>query len=205
VRIGIDTVIHPLTFLEGSTRIGERAEIGPSTRIVDSRIDEEAIVQFSVVRGARVGKRAQVGPFANVRAGTVLQERAKVGAFVEIKAARVGARSKVPHLSYVGDASIGEDVNIGAATVTVNYDGYEKHETVIEDDARIGSDTMLVAPVRVGRGAVTGAGSVITKDVPPGALAVERSEQRVVEGYRKRKDDEAQARGKRKPKGKGAH
>ncbi len=205
VRIGTDTVIHPLTFLEGSTRIAERAEIGPSTRIVDSRIDEEAIVQFSVVRGARVGKGAQVGPFAHVRPSTVLQERAKVGAFVEIKAARVGRRSKVPHLSYVGDASIGEDVNIGAATVTVNYDGYEKHQTDIEDDARIGSDTMLVAPVRIGRGAVTGAGSVITKDVPPGALAVERSEQRVVEGYRKRKDDEAKARGKRKPKGKGAH
>ena len=205
VRIGRDTVIHPLSFLEGSTRIGERAEIGPSTRIVDSRIEDEAVVQFSVVRGARIGKGAQVGPFAHVRPETILHERAKVGAFVEVKAARVGRRSKVPHLSYVGDASIGDDVNVGAATVTVNYDGYDKHETVIEDGARIGSDTMLVAPIRVGRGAVTGAGSVITKDVPPGALAVERSEQRIVEGYRKRKDDEAKARGKRKPKGKGAH
>jgi bifunctional UDP-N-acetylglucosamine pyrophosphorylase/glucosamine-1-phosphate N-acetyltransferase len=205
VRIGADTVIHPLTFLEGSTRIGERAEIGPSTRIVDSRIDEDAIVQFSVVRGARVGKGAQVGPFAHLRSEAVLEAGAVVGNFVEMKASRIGRRSKAKHLTYLGDATIGDGANIGAGTVIVNYDGYTKHPTVIEDDARIGSDTMLVAPVRVGRGAVTGAGSVITKDVPPGALAVERSEQRVVEGYRKRKDDEAKARGKRKPKGRGAH
>jgi bifunctional UDP-N-acetylglucosamine pyrophosphorylase / glucosamine-1-phosphate N-acetyltransferase len=108
----------------------------------------------------------------------------------------VGKGSKVPHLSYVGDATIGERVNVGAATVTANYDGYDKHQTVIEDDARIGSDTMLVAPVRVGKGAVTGAGSVITRDVPPGSLAVERSEQRNVEGYRKRKDRERGGRAK---------
>jgi bifunctional UDP-N-acetylglucosamine pyrophosphorylase/glucosamine-1-phosphate N-acetyltransferase len=113
----------------------------------------------------------------------------------------VGRGSKVPHLSYVGDARIGEGTNVGAATVTVNYDGYAKHPTVIGDEVRIGSDTMLVAPVEIGDRAVTGAGSVITKDVPPGALAVERSEQRVVEGYRKRKDAEAGARGRRK----GAH
>jgi bifunctional UDP-N-acetylglucosamine pyrophosphorylase/glucosamine-1-phosphate N-acetyltransferase len=109
---------------------------------------------------------------------------------VEIKGSRVGEGSKVPHLSYVGDAKVGKHVNVGAGTVTANYDGYDKHETVIEDDARIGSDTMLIAPVRVGKGAVTGAGSVITLDVPPGSLAVERSEQRVVEGYRARKDRE---------------
>jgi bifunctional UDP-N-acetylglucosamine pyrophosphorylase/glucosamine-1-phosphate N-acetyltransferase len=203
VRIGLDTVIHPLTFLEGSTRIGERTEIGPSTRIVDSRVDDEATVQFSVVQGARIGRGATVGPFANVRPQTVLAEGAKAGAFVEIKASKVGRGAKVPHLSYVGDATVGEEVNVGAGTVTVNYDGYEKHRTVIGAKARIGSDTMLVAPVRVGEGAVTGAGSVITNDVPPGALAVERSEQRTVKGYRKRKDDEARARGK--PKGKGAH
>jgi bifunctional UDP-N-acetylglucosamine pyrophosphorylase/glucosamine-1-phosphate N-acetyltransferase len=203
VRIGRDTVIHPLTFLEGTTRIGAGCEIGPSTRIVDSRIDDEATVQFSVVREARVGPRTDVGPFAHVRPGTELGEGTKAGSFVEIKASKIGRGSKVPHLSYVGDATIGEGTNIGAATVTANYDGYEKHRTVIGNDARIGSDTMLVAPVRVGDGAVTGAGSVITKDVPPGALAVERSEQRVVKGYRKRKDAEAKARGK--PKGEGAH
>ncbi|MDP9242535.1 MAG: UDP-N-acetylglucosamine diphosphorylase/glucosamine-1-phosphate N-acetyltransferase, partial [Actinomycetota bacterium] len=125
----------------------------------------------------------------------------KAGTFVEIKASRVGAGSKVPHLSYLGDTKVGKRVNIGAATVTANYDGYDKHETVIEDDARIGSDTMLVAPVRVGKGAVTGAGSVITRDVPPGSLAVERSEQRIVEGYRKRKDRERGGRKRGRSKG----
>jgi bifunctional UDP-N-acetylglucosamine pyrophosphorylase/glucosamine-1-phosphate N-acetyltransferase len=149
-----------------------------------------------VVLGSRIGRRAIVGPYAHVRPGTVLKEGAKAGSFVEIKASEVGPGSKVPHLSYVGDARIGKGTNIGAGTVTVNYDGYRKHRTVIDDDVRIGSDTMLVAPVRVGKGAVTGAGSTITKDVPGGSLAVERSEQRVVKGYRKRKDADAVARGK---------
>ena len=169
--------------------------IGPSTQIADSRVGDGSTVRFSVVDGAKIGRGVDVGPFARLRPGTVLEDGSKVGTFVEIKASKVGRGSKVPHLSYVGDATIGERTNVGAATVTVNYDGYEKHRTVIGDDVRIGSDTMLVAPVRVGDGAVTGAGSVITKDVPPGALAVERSEQRTVKGYRKRKDDEAEARG----------
>ncbi len=121
-------------------------------------------------------------------------DRVKIGSFVEVKASRVGAGSKVPHLAYVGDAWIGRDVNVGAGTVTANFDGYRKHRTVIGDGARIGSDTMLIAPVRVGRGAVTGAGSVITRDVPAGALAVERSEQRVVRGYRRRRDEAEAAR-----------
>jgi bifunctional UDP-N-acetylglucosamine pyrophosphorylase / glucosamine-1-phosphate N-acetyltransferase len=197
-RIGIDTVVHPLTFLEGATRIGEGAVVGPVTRIVDSRVGAGAHVQFSVVREARIGPGADVGPYAHVRPGTVLRERAKAGSFVEIKASQVGAGAKVPHLSYVGDAVVGKGTNIGAGTVTVNYDGYRKNRTVIEDDVRIGSDTMLVAPVRVGKGAVTGAGSVITSDVPAGALAVERSEQRVVPGYRERKDAEAAAKGSTK-------
>jgi len=191
VRIGRDTVIHPLTFLEGATRVGAGCEIGPSTRIVDSRVDEGAGVTFAVVRDARIGARAMVGPFVSIRPGTVLEPDTKVGTFVEVKNSRVGRGSKVPHLSYVGDADIGKGVNIGAANVFANYDGYRKHRTVVEDGARTGSDTILVAPVRLGKGAVTGAGSVITKDVPPGALAVERSEQRVVKGYRERKDAEA--------------
>jgi bifunctional UDP-N-acetylglucosamine pyrophosphorylase/glucosamine-1-phosphate N-acetyltransferase len=193
VQVGVDSVIQPLTFLEGDTRIGRGCTIGPSTRISDSRVDDDAEVQFSVVRGAKIGARATVGPYANLRPGTVLAPDAKAGAFVEIKASRVGQGSKVPHLSYVGDAEIGEGANIGAGTITCNYDGYEKHRTIIGDRAFIGSDTMLVAPVRVGRDAVTGAGSAITRDVPDGALAVERAEQRVVDGYAKR----------RKPKGKG--
>jgi bifunctional UDP-N-acetylglucosamine pyrophosphorylase/glucosamine-1-phosphate N-acetyltransferase len=188
VRIGGDTVIHPNTSLAGETRIGHGCVIGPSARVVDSRIDDGAEVRESVVTGSRVGKGASVGPYAHIRPGTVLGPRTKAGSFVEIKASRIGEGSKVPHLSYVGDAVIGRNVNIGAGTVTVNYDGYGKHRTVIGDDVRIGSDTMLVAPVRVGKGAVTGAGSTISKDVPPGALAVERAEQRVVRGYRARKD-----------------
>jgi bifunctional UDP-N-acetylglucosamine pyrophosphorylase/glucosamine-1-phosphate N-acetyltransferase len=130
----------------------------------------------------------------------VLGADTKAGSFVEIKASRIGDGSKVPHLAYVGDATIGRNANIGAGTVTVNYDGYAKYRTTIGDDARIGSDTMLVAPVKVGRRAVTGAGSVITRDVPPGALAVERAEQRVVEGYRARKDRKMQGRSGRRGK-----
>ncbi|HYF11150.1 MAG TPA: bifunctional UDP-N-acetylglucosamine diphosphorylase/glucosamine-1-phosphate N-acetyltransferase GlmU [Actinomycetota bacterium] len=201
VRIGADSVILPNTHLEGSTRIGVGCEIGPSTRIVDSRIDDETSVTFAVVRGARIGRGSDVGPYVSIRPGTVLGEGAKAGTFVEIKNSKVGRGSKVPHLSYVGDADIGAEVNIGAANVFANYDGYEKHRTSIGDGARTGSDTILVAPVRLGKGAVTGAGSVITKDVPPGALAVERSDQRIVKGYRKRKDDEARAR----REGRGAH
>jgi bifunctional UDP-N-acetylglucosamine pyrophosphorylase / glucosamine-1-phosphate N-acetyltransferase len=193
VRIGRDTVIHPMTFLSGGTRIAKGCEIGPATRIVDASVGEGAVVEFSVVRGSRIGARGQVGPYAHVRPGTRLGADAKVGAFVEIKASDIGEGGKVPHLTYVGDAKIGRRANLGAGTVTVNYDGYRKHRTQIGDDARVGSDTMLVAPVKLGKGAVTGAGSVITSDVPAGALAVERSEQRVVRGYRKRRDAEAKS------------
>ena len=203
VRIGADTVIQPMTFLEGSTRIGSDCELGPSTRIVDSRVGDRAAVTFAVVRDARIGSDAQVGPFVSIRPGTVLEEGAKAGTFVEVKNSRVGRGSKVPHLTYVGDADIGKGVNIGAANVFANYDGYDKHRTVIGDDVRTGSDTILVAPVRLGKGAVTGAGSVIRKDIPAGALAADRPEQRLVKGYRKRKDDEAAAR--RERDGKGAH
>ncbi len=193
-RIGRDTVIHPMTFVSGETTIAAECEIGPSTRIVDTRIGKGAVVQFSVVQGSRIGAGAQVGPYAHVRPGSVIGPRAKVGAYVEVKASEVAEGAKVPHLTYVGDAKVGRRANIGAGTVTVNYDGYDKHRTVIGDDARVGSDTMLIAPVTVGRGAVTGAGSVITNDVPAGALAVERSEQHIVKGYRKRKDAEAKTR-----------
>jgi bifunctional UDP-N-acetylglucosamine pyrophosphorylase/glucosamine-1-phosphate N-acetyltransferase len=190
VRVGNDTTIHPQTHLEGATTIGEGCTIGPNTRVVDTRVADDATIEQSDVKGSRIGPRAVVGPFSHVRPDTVLGADTKVGSFVEIKASRVGDGSKVPHLSYVGDATIGRNVNIGAGTVTVNYDGYSKHRTTIGDDVRIGSDTMLVAPVKIGRGAVTGAGSVITKDVPAGALAVERTEQRTVSGYRERKDRE---------------
>jgi bifunctional UDP-N-acetylglucosamine pyrophosphorylase / glucosamine-1-phosphate N-acetyltransferase len=187
VKVGPDTIIHPLTFLEGATTVGRDCVLGPSTRIVDSTVGDEVEIQFSVVRESTIRSRVTVGPYAHVRPGVVLDEGSKAGTFVELKKSTVGRGSKVPHLAYVGDAEIGKDANIGAGTITCNYDGVEKHRTVIEDGAFIGSDTMLVAPVKIGKGAVTGAGSAITKDVPAGALAVERSEQKIVEGYAKRR------------------
>jgi len=198
VRIGRDAVIQPLTFLEGETSIGAEAVIGPSTRIVDSRVGDGSTVQFAVVRESRVGKGASLGPYVSLRPGTVIEDGAKAGTFVEIKASRVGKGSKVPHLSYVGDTTIGSKTNIGAGTVTVNYDGWEKYPTVIGDEVLIGSDTMLVAPVEIGDRAMTGAGSTITRDVPAGALGIERAEQRNIDGYRDRKETA------RKRKGSGA-
>jgi bifunctional UDP-N-acetylglucosamine pyrophosphorylase/glucosamine-1-phosphate N-acetyltransferase len=206
VRIGADTVVQPLTFLEGETRIGREAEIGPSARVVDSTVGDRSTVQFAVVRDSKIAADVNVGPFASLRPGTELEQGSKAGTFVEIKGSRVGKGSKVPHLSYVGDADIGRGVNVGAATVTVNYDGWDKHRTVIGDDVKIGSDTMLVAPVEVGKGAMTGAGSVITRDVPAGALGIERSDQRNIEGFRSRQEARRRARrgpAKRTKKGEG--
>ena len=146
-------------------------------------VDADARVYQSVVIGSSIGQEAVVGPFAYLRPGAILGPRSKVGAHVEIKGSTIGEGSKVPHLSYVGDAIIGAGSNVGAGTITVNYDGFDKHKTIIGDNVRIGSDTMLVAPVEVGDNAFTGAGSVITNDVPEGALAVERTTQKNVEGY----------------------
>jgi len=191
VELGRDVEILPMTFLMGATRVGDRALLGPDTRITDSEIAEDAVVDSSVVVSASVGPGATVGPVAYLRPGAVLEARAKVGTSVEIKNSVVGEGSKVPHLSYIGDATIGVGVNVGAGSITCNYDGKTKHATVIGDGAFIGSDTMLVAPVSIGEGAITAAGSAITHDVPADALAVERSEQRTVEGWaaRKRESD----------------
>lgn len=169
VEVGLGTVIYPNTTLIGQTTIGARCRIGPNTVIVDSRIDDEVTVYVSVVEGAVIERGADVGPFSHLRPGAHLEPGVHIGNFVEVKASRIGAGSRAGHFSYIGDAKIGADVNIGAGTVTCNYDGENKNETVIEDGAFIGSDTMLVAPVRVGRKAATGAGSVVTKDVPNGA------------------------------------
>jgi bifunctional UDP-N-acetylglucosamine pyrophosphorylase/glucosamine-1-phosphate N-acetyltransferase len=188
VTIGRDTVIRPNTFLEGTTRVGDACDVGPNVRAIDSTIGDGCRVQFAVLEGATMGAGSDAGPFARLRPGAVLAEGVHVGTSVEIKGSTIGRGSKVPHLSYIGDAEIGEGVNIGAATVTVNFDGYRKQRTVVHDGASVGSDTMLVAPVTIGKRAFTGAGSVITEDVPEGALAVERSTQRTVEGYRDRKD-----------------
>jgi bifunctional UDP-N-acetylglucosamine pyrophosphorylase/glucosamine-1-phosphate N-acetyltransferase len=172
VKVGRDTVIHPMTFLHGDTRIGAGCEIGPNVKATDSRIDNGARVLFAVLDQAHVGSEASVGPFAYLRPGARLAHKAKVGTFVEVKNSKIGEASKVPHLSYIGDADIGRDVNVGAASVTLNYDSETKvkSRTVIGDDAKIGGDTMMVAPVKIGKGAVTAAGSVVTKDVPPGSV-----------------------------------
>jgi bifunctional UDP-N-acetylglucosamine pyrophosphorylase/glucosamine-1-phosphate N-acetyltransferase len=196
VKIGRDTVIYPNTFVERDSRIGSGCTIGPSTAIAASRVGDGSVVWFSVLEEARVGRGCEVGPFARLRPGAVLEDGAQIGNYVEVKASRIGKRSKAKHLAYIGDATVGAGVNIGAGTVVVNYDGYGKHPTVIADGARIGSDTMLVAPLKIGKGAVTGAGSVITKDVPAGALGVERADQKNVKGYRKRTDAKHASKGK---------
>jgi bifunctional UDP-N-acetylglucosamine pyrophosphorylase/glucosamine-1-phosphate N-acetyltransferase len=197
VTLSRDVVLEPMTFLFGDTTVGEAAAIGPETHIVNGKVGHDATVERSVVRDAVVGDGAIVGPNAFLRPGTALEAGAKVGSFVEVKNSTIGERSKVPHLSYIGDATIGRDSNVGAGSITCNYDGFEKHSTEIGDGAFIGSDTMLVAPVHVGDGALTGAGSVISKDVPPGALGIERSEQRNIEGFadrrRARDSDERKA------------
>jgi len=179
--------LYPEVHLEGNSTVAAEATVGPQVFAVDSVIGSGARVWYAVLRGAEVGEGAQVGPFASLRPGTRLAAGSKVGTFVETKNTVVGRGSKVPHLSYMGDATIGEEANVGAGTITCNYDGREKHRTVIGNRAFIGSDTMLVAPVNIGDDAVTGAGSAITRDVPPGALAVERSPQREVPGYAAKK------------------
>jgi bifunctional UDP-N-acetylglucosamine pyrophosphorylase/glucosamine-1-phosphate N-acetyltransferase len=187
VEVGQDTVLAPLTFLEAGTRVGARCRLGPNVRLVGCTVGDDATVTQAVAVQAAIGPRANVGPFASLRPGTDLREAAKAGTFVEVKNSTVGPGSKVPHLSYVGDADIGAGVNVGAGTVFVNYDGIDKHRTTVGDDAFIGSDTMLVAPVTVGSGAQTAAGSTITKDVPPDALAIERADQRTIEGWAARR------------------
>jgi bifunctional UDP-N-acetylglucosamine pyrophosphorylase/glucosamine-1-phosphate N-acetyltransferase len=193
VEVGRDTVLEPLVFLEAGTRVGERCSIGPNARLVACTVSDEATVTQAVGVQARIGPGAVVGPFAYLRPGAELGPRSKVGTYVEVKKSRIGAGSKVPHLTYVGDAEIGEGVNVGAGTVFVNYDGVAKHQTVVGDGAFIGSDTMLVAPLTVGDGAQTGAGSTITRDVPPGALAIERADQRTIEGWAARRRRRGQA------------
>lgn len=196
VRLAPGVELYADVHLEGRTSVGEGAVIGPGVFVSDADIGPGTRVRYSVLQDVEVGRDAVIGPYAHLRPGTRLADAAKAGSFVELKSASVGKGSKVPHLAYVGDATIGEGTNIGAGSITVNYDGYAKHRTVIGDRVRIGSDTMLVAPIEVGDDAYTGAGSVLTRDVTPGALAVERSTQREIRGYaarRKRRADREQS------------
>jgi bifunctional UDP-N-acetylglucosamine pyrophosphorylase / glucosamine-1-phosphate N-acetyltransferase len=188
VQIGPDTVVHPGVTLEGNTRIGSACEIQANVRITDSEIgDRVSINNFCLIVGARVADGAAVGPFAHLRPETIVGEGAKVGNFVELKKTTMGPGSKASHLSYLGDATIGSKVNVGAGTIVCNYDGVKKHQTVIEDGAFIGSDTQLIAPVTIGRGAYVGTGTTVRENVPAGALAVSAGKQRNIEGWVERK------------------
>ncbi len=178
VKIGADTLIYPNVFIEGDTRVGRNCTIYPNVRIAGSVIKNGAVIKdTTVIEFSIVGASAQVGPFAHIRPESRIGESAKIGNFVELKKSSVGRGSKAMHLSYIGDAALGRDVNIGAGTITCNYDGRKKHITRIENGVFVGSDTQFVAPVRVGKGAYIGAGSTITKDVPPGVLALSRAKQ----------------------------
>jgi len=182
-QVGRDTILYPNVQIEGDSRIGEGCTIHSGTRIRDSQLgDRVTVLDGSIILASEIAEDCAIGPYAHLRPHSVVRRKAKVGNFVEVKKSVIGQGSKVPHLTYVGDATVGERVNIGAGTITCNYDGFAKHETVIEDEVFIGSNTSLVAPVHVGRGAIVGAGSTITKDVPPDALALGRGRQENKEG-----------------------
>ncbi|MDQ2676845.1 MAG: bifunctional UDP-N-acetylglucosamine diphosphorylase/glucosamine-1-phosphate N-acetyltransferase GlmU [Actinomycetota bacterium] len=192
VKIGKDAKIEPGTLLRGATRIGEGATVGPHTTVLSSSIGPGSTVLRSHLDGATVGSQCTVGPFAYLRPGAELGDGSKAGAFVEIKNAQIGAGAKVPHLAYVGDADVGAGANVGAGSITANYDGKAKHRTKIGEGARVAVNNSLVAPVEIGEGAYTGAGAVIRSDVPPGALGVTDASQRNIEDYAKRKNEEAE-------------
>jgi bifunctional UDP-N-acetylglucosamine pyrophosphorylase/glucosamine-1-phosphate N-acetyltransferase len=193
VTIGRDTVVEPSSFLRGATAVGEGCVVGPLTTLIDSTLGDGITVPHSYVQGARIDDGATVGPFAYLRPNAHLHPNAKAGTFVEIKNAEIGAGAKVPHLSYIGDADVGEGSNIAAGNITANYDGRHKHRTTIGARVHTSVDTAFVAPVTVGDDAYTGAGSVITEDVPPGALGIARARQTNIDGYAERaaaRDDE---------------
>jgi bifunctional UDP-N-acetylglucosamine pyrophosphorylase/glucosamine-1-phosphate N-acetyltransferase len=186
VEIGKDTIVEPSTFLRGGTRIGERCEVGPLTTLIDTVVGDDTRIVHSYLQGAELGSGVNVGPFAYLRPDAHLHDKAKAGTFVEIKNSEIGEGTKVPHLSYIGDADIGPGSNIGAGTITANYDGANKHRTTIGARVKVSVHTSFVAPVRIGDGAYTGAGSVITDDVPEDALGIARQRQSNIEGYAER-------------------
>jgi bifunctional UDP-N-acetylglucosamine pyrophosphorylase / glucosamine-1-phosphate N-acetyltransferase len=192
VTIGSDTVIGPGTVLEGSTTVGERCALGPHTTARNATIHDGATVIHSHVVEAELGPGSLIGPFAYLRPGTIVRANAKVGTFVEVKNSDIGEGAKVPHLSYIGDAEIGEKSNLGASTITANYDGRKKHRTKLGKSVKTGVHTSLVAPLDVGDRAYTGAGSAITDDVPEGALGVAREKQKNIEGYADRVEEDSQ-------------
>ncbi|HHX51575.1 MAG TPA: bifunctional UDP-N-acetylglucosamine diphosphorylase/glucosamine-1-phosphate N-acetyltransferase GlmU, partial [Clostridia bacterium] len=189
VEIAPDTIIYPLTVLQGETRIGCGCQVGPNVVMVDSTLGDRVQVRQAVLEGAVVGKDSNIGPFSYLRPGTVLGEEVKVGDFVEVKQSLIGDGSKVPHLTYIGDSTIGKKVNIGAGTITCNYDGKQKWQTVIEDDVFIGSNSNLVAPLTIGEGAYVAAGSTLTENVPEKSLGIARGRQVVIKDWVLRKEE----------------
>jgi bifunctional UDP-N-acetylglucosamine pyrophosphorylase/glucosamine-1-phosphate N-acetyltransferase len=192
VSIGPDTVLHPNVYLEGKTTVGARCTINASVRIVDSTVEDDTVINnFCVITASHIASGVQVGPFAHIRPQSRIERDARVGNFVELKKTTLGPGSKASHLTYLGDATIGANVNIGAGTITCNYDGVSKNPTVIEDNAFIGSDSQLIAPVRVGKGAYVAAGSSITEDVPEGGLGIARGKQVNKPGWVEKKKKKA--------------
>ena len=183
VEIGQDTIIYPFTWLEGSTKIGADNVIGPNVRLTNVVVGNAVNLQFVYGHDCVIGSGVTVGPYVHLRPDTVINDEVKIGNFVEVKNSTVGRGSKLPHLSYIGDSDIGERVNMGCGSITVNYDGKKKHRTIIEDDAFVGCNSNLVAPVTVGAGAYVGAGSTVTKDVPPDDLGVARARQTNIKGW----------------------
>jgi bifunctional UDP-N-acetylglucosamine pyrophosphorylase/glucosamine-1-phosphate N-acetyltransferase len=188
VTIGADTIVHPNVYLEGRTRIGSGCEIHAGVRVIDSTIDDGVVINnYCVIAESHIASGARLGPFAHIRPQSDVGEGAHVGNFTELKKTTLGKGSKANHLSYLGDTTVGEKVNIGAGVITCNYDGVRKQQTVIEDGAFVGSDTQLIAPVTVGRNAYVGTGTTVRENVPPGALAVSAGKQRNIEGWVEKK------------------
>lgn len=187
VKIGQDSIIYPFTIIEKNTKIGKNCIIGPNSHLIDSRIEKGVKVWASTIEDSNIEEEAKIGPYAHLRPGTVVKKGAKIGNFVEVKKSTIGEGSKASHLTYLGDTIIGKRVNIGAGTITCNYDGEKKNKTIIEDGVFIGSNNTLVAPVKLGKDSYTGAGSTITEDVPAGNLAIARSRQKNISGWRKKK------------------
>ncbi len=188
VRVERDTVIYPNCYLQGETTIGERCILEPNTKITDSRIGSDVVIKaFSVIAESTIEEGAAIGPFARLRPGTEVKRNARIGNFVEVKKSIIGEGTKANHLTYLGDTTVGKNVNIGAGTITCNYDGEKKYPTLIEDDVFVGSNTELVAPVTLKKGSSVGAGSTITRNVPDGSLAISRSKQKNIRGWKQRK------------------
>jgi bifunctional UDP-N-acetylglucosamine pyrophosphorylase/glucosamine-1-phosphate N-acetyltransferase len=187
VEVGRDTTLYPNCYLHGMTKIGDRCMIESNSKITDSQIGDEVTIRSnSVVTESQIEEGASIGPFAHLRPLTVVKAKAKIGNFVEVKKSIIGRGSKANHLTYIGDSTVGEDVNIGAGTITCNYDGFEKHQTLIGDRVFVGSNVELVAPVKVGNDSSIGAGTTVTRDVPGGALAISRVKQKNIKGWNKR-------------------